>query len=223
MVWAIWRHLRTPALRAVYLRQLYFSGTQSAWLALSSGASIAVVLNALIRRQYGQSSQFTLHIVSSIGLEYVAPVLLSLLVIARSASAIASELAAMQVNGEILLLQRQGISPYEYLVAPRVFGMIAGSVLLFAFFALGALFTAALLSTPLHPLATLQRLAMTQGWQPVLGGLMRCALFGAVIGITASLLGLDAPRLSTEIPRTASRAVVLSLLLVLVANAVVAL
>jgi len=222
LVWSIWRHLRTTALRTVYLRQLYFSGAQSTWLVVLSGASLAVVLNALIRQQYGRSSEFTLHLLASIGLEYIAPVFLSLLVIARSASAIASELAAMQVNGEIRLLRRHGISPYEYLVAPRVVGLIAGCVLLFGFFALGALFTGALLATPLHPLATLERLAVTQGLGPVRAGLLRCAMFGTVIGLTASLLGLNAPRLTTEIPRAASRAVVMSLLLVLLANAVAA-
>lgn len=218
---SIWRSPRNPLLRAVYLRQLYFSGAQSVWLALLAGACVAIAFDALLRHGYGRSGEFTLRVIADTGLGFVAPVLLGLLVTARSASAIASELAAMRTNGEIDVLRRHGISPIEYLLAPRVFGLALGTALLFVYFAGAALLTGALLNTLTHPLATLQHLLFSQDITPLRNGLLRSALFGTLIGLTAGLLGLFARPRHTEIPRAASRAVVMSLVLMFVGAAVV--
>ncbi len=59
-----------------------------------------------------------------------------MIVIARSGTAIAAELGAMKINGEIAALERLGIDPERYLLLPRVIGAATSVMLLTIYFVL---------------------------------------------------------------------------------------
>ncbi len=50
----------------------------------------------------------------------IAPVLVGLIVIGRSGSTLLVELGAMKTDGQVHMLDAQGIDPFLYLVVPRV-------------------------------------------------------------------------------------------------------
>ena len=118
------RYLSRPVLN-VLVRQVLFTGVEAwrfmAMISLLVGVSI-VVQAELWLNKVGQSGLLGPILVVVVVRE-VAPLLTNFVVIGRSGAAIATELANMRVNGEIELLDAQGLDPMIYLVLPRVWGV----------------------------------------------------------------------------------------------------
>lgn len=106
----------------VVLFQVYFTFIQALPyiipLALAAGVAIMV---------QGASSLSKFGAVEKLGqiwvmiiLREIAPLIAGILVLARSGTAVAAELASMKVHKEIEALEMMGIPPLEYIVAPRI-------------------------------------------------------------------------------------------------------
>jgi len=113
-----------------FLLQIYYTFVQSipmlAVLGLFSGVAISFQANFGLAF-LGSYSQLGKLLVLLIFREFT-PLVASLILIARSVTAIAAELATNKVQQEVEALQVMGISVYHYLLAPRI---AAGAVSLF--------------------------------------------------------------------------------------------
>ena len=78
----------------------------------------------------------------------IAPLFTAILVVARSGTAITSELAQMKIGGEIEALERMGIPVSQYLVLPRVLGVALSLIFLAVYFAFGTILGGATSSLP---------------------------------------------------------------------------
>lgn len=214
--------LRAPV-RRVLARQLYFSGLESLGLVVLIGVAVGAIIVSQLHYSIGQRGTDTLRLLAGLLLSELAPLLTALILIARSSSAMASELAVMRVNREIWMLVQFGIHPAHYLALPRIAGMLIASCLLGVYLAVSALLTAALMISGPNAFNELRTLADTLPLQAVLAGLAKTALFGLAIAATACRTGLRAGGAMTEIPRAASRAVVNSLIGVFLLDALWAL
>lgn len=213
------RHWLRAPVRRVLERQLYFTGAESVALVILIGIALGAIIVAQLHYTFGQSGTNTLRLLAQLLLNELAPLVTALIMIARSSSAMASELAAMQVNREIWMLRQFGVSPAHYLVFPRVAGMVVASIFLALYLALAALLTAALMTAGPNAWDELLQLGDAVPLQSVLGGLVKTAIFGSVIALMACRCGFRAGHAMTDIPRAASRAVVRSLVLVFVLDA----
>ena len=97
-------------------------------LRLVTGASLLVGLIATFQVAY-QLAQYTAEVMSVRVIGWftareLGPVGVALLVVARSASAIAGELASMRTNREIDALRAMGLDPVKYLVAPKLAALL---------------------------------------------------------------------------------------------------
>lgn len=211
--------LRAPV-RRVLERQLYFTGAESVALVILIGIALGAIIVAQLHYTFGQSGADTLRLLAQLLLNELAPLVTALIVIARSSSAMASELAAMQVHREVWMLRQFGVSPLHYLVIPRVLSTTVASIFLALYLALAALLTAALMTAGPNAWDELLELGEVLPLLSVLGGLGKTALFGSVIALMACRAGFRAGQAMTDIPRAASRAVVRSLVLVFVLDAV---
>jgi phospholipid/cholesterol/gamma-HCH transport system permease protein len=209
---------RAPV-RRVLLRQLYFTGFESLWLIVPIGVAVGAIIVSQLHYGIGQSGAETLRLLAGILLTELAPLLTTLILIARSSSAMASELAAMRVNNEIWMLQQFGIGPLHYLVLPRVTGMLLASVVLAVYLACAAMLTAALMTSGPNAFTDLRLLGDVLPLGDMLEGLVKTAVFSLVVAVIACRAGLRAGHAMTEIPRAASRAVVGSLLAVFLIDA----
>jgi phospholipid/cholesterol/gamma-HCH transport system permease protein len=77
----------------------------------------------------------------------LGPVLINLVVIGRSGSAMTTQLGVLEINGEVRALEAQGCDPFLQLVMPRVLGTAASTfcltiVFILVTFASGYLFAA---------------------------------------------------------------------------------
>ncbi|WP_348945163.1 ABC transporter permease [Chitinibacter sp. FCG-7] len=197
---------RAPV-RRVYLKQVYFTANEAAWLMFFIGFALGGIVVAQLHGQYGQSRDAAMRLLGSLTFTELAPLLTVLIVMARSASAIAIELATMRINGEVRELERMDIAVSSYLIFPRVMGMMSSAVLLTACMALGAMLGGVLMIAGWD--ASYQVLALERilKMEEVLLCLAKAASFGLAGGILACQAGLNVQLSATEIPRAASRAV----------------
>ena len=127
VLWLAVQPRRWPhTVRDVLARQVLFTGVEAVrfmvLIALLVGVSIVVQVQLLLSR-VGQSELLG-PILVAVVIRELGPLLTNFVVIGRSGAAITTELGNMKVNGEIRLLDAQGLDPFTYLVLPRVTGMM---------------------------------------------------------------------------------------------------
>ncbi len=208
--------IRWPVRRAL-LKQLYFTGIQSigpiTFMALLTGLIMVTQVSNLV----GRNELLTLQVLIWTVVRELGPLLTAIVIVGRSSSAIASELAAMQVNGEIANLQRMGISPVAYLVASRFIALTITSTALTFYFLLIAIGTGMFVTAWVidvsfsgevsHFFEMISALEM-------FAALLKGICFGMLISLVPCYFGLAVKNDMNQIPVAASRAVMGSLLAV---------
>ena len=108
--------------RAEFMRQCYQVGTCALPFILVSGilAGFGMVAQALYWLEVFGSTALFGGILSLVLVREVAPLLVGLIVVGRSGSAIMVELGTMKAAGQVHMLDAQGIDPFLYFVVPRV-------------------------------------------------------------------------------------------------------
>jgi phospholipid/cholesterol/gamma-HCH transport system permease protein len=201
--------------RAVLARQIVFSGVDALYfvsvIAVLTGISVVVQAQVWISR-LGQAELLGPVLVAVVVRE-VGPLLVNLIIIGRSGTAITTELAGMRLRREVQVLDAQGLDPLVYLVMPRVLAMAIAVLCLtvfFVFLALGSGYLYGLLigTSPGEPrifVATVVR-----GLRPsdVLNLLAKTLIPGLVAGAICSIEGMSVGALATDMPQAVTRAVV---------------
>ncbi|MGA2555253.1 MAG: ABC transporter permease [Verrucomicrobiota bacterium] len=136
-------------MRTAFARQVLAIGVEPvlfvAALGMFLGISVVVQLTSWVG-EAGQSQLVGPLLVTVVARE-VGPVLINLVVIVRSGSAMTTELGVLKINGEVRALEAQGKDPFLHLVLPRVLGMAVSTfcltiVFIFIAFASGYVFAA---------------------------------------------------------------------------------
>lgn len=204
--------LRRQAVRMVLWRQLLFTGWQSLPMVLMVGAAIGLILAVQLQGFLGGNSIGTLKALNTALFLELGPLLTGIVLVARSGSAVATELASMRVNGEIRSLESLGISAQDYLVLPRVLAAVLSGPCLCLYLQVAALGAAALVVLANGGQALGSVLSEVLSVPDVLLSMLKAALFaGWVIAITCTM-GLSAGFAQAAVPVAASRAVTVSML-----------
>lgn len=152
----------------------------------------------------------------------LGPMLTGVIVIARSATAIATEMAAMKQAGEVDTLVALGIHPAQSLLVTRVLGGILSLFCLVVWFDLVALmggFALAWLRHPLSLRAYLDALTVAIGPPELTLTALKALAFGIAIPLISMAAGLRVGSATTELPQAVTRAAVQSLLAVFLLGA----
>lgn len=222
---AAFREARRGELSAYMLvrRQVYFTAIMGfpviAVAAISVGALIFT--NAISRLPGFGAAQHVSPLSNLILFQEAAPFLTALIVIARSGTAISTELGNMMVNREVELLESQGISVGYFVVFPRIVGMIVSMILLVLYFNVMGFIGGYALAQQIVPESTEYPLVLFVDeiqLSHLSISLLKAMFFGAVVGTVCSYQGLQPRRSSTEVPQCATRAVVHSLALCIFVN-----
>jgi phospholipid/cholesterol/gamma-HCH transport system permease protein len=107
-------------------RELVFIGVRATPMVALTGFSIGVTLamQAAHSLQSLGAEMFVPGLVMVTLLRELGPVLIAVIVIGRSGSAVAAELGTMKVSEEIEALEVMAINPIQYLVVPRFLAMM---------------------------------------------------------------------------------------------------
>jgi phospholipid/cholesterol/gamma-HCH transport system permease protein len=210
----------------VLVMQILFTGVDAlgiiALVALSIGAVIIVEGGTILPR-FGQTSLLYTILVVVIARE-LGPLLTAFIVIARSGTAITTELGNMVVSHEIEAYVSIGINPISYLVVPRFFGVIISVVLLTIYFDFFGLFGSFLVSQLVKPVPFedyLRSLLSAFQARDILTTFIKSAVFGVIISVVATYQGFRVSGSVTEIPRAAIRSVGQGFVLCFLADAVI--
>jgi len=210
----------------VILRQILFTGYEAlpliSFLALAIGG-LTILQGYNLLSNFGQGIWVHIILVTVVVSE-LSGILTSLVVIARSGTAISTELGNMKVRREIDLIESFGISPIAYLVVSRIIGVVVAMIILTIYFNLiavlgGWLFTR--FFTNLEFRAFMNDFLSVLTMSHVLASIIKSALFGLIISIVSTYHGMSVHRASTEVPQRTIKAVVSSIFIVIISDIVI--
>jgi phospholipid/cholesterol/gamma-HCH transport system permease protein len=217
------KRLRLPAI----VRQVYETGIQAVPIVSLIAFLISVIvayLGADQLRQFG-ADIYTVDLVAVAVLRELGVLLTAIIVAGRSGSAFAAEIGVMKLNDEVDALKSIGVNPIEVLVLPRMVGLVIALPLLTIIADLmglagGAILTSLLLDIPFAQFLqrTQEILAPTTFW----AGLVKAPVFAMLIAMVGTYRGMQVRDSSRELGRLTTVAVVQSIFLVILADAIFA-
>jgi phospholipid/cholesterol/gamma-HCH transport system permease protein len=155
----------------------------------------------------------------------LAPVLTALVVAGRVGAAIAAELGTMKVTEQIDALETLALDPVEYLVVPRfVAGLIMLPVLTVFADAIAILGGLGVSTVSLHvsPHTFFNGLKSFFKMMDLTSGLLKAFVFGSIISIIGCYQGFKTTGGAEGVGRSATKAVVIASVLILISDYVVA-
>lgn len=207
----------------VILRQILFTGYE----ALPLISFIALAIGGLIIWQgYTLLSTFVqsiwVHVILvMVVVNELSGLITALVVIARSGTAISTELGNMVVRREIALLKSFTISPISYLVVSRLVGVTLSLVVLSLYFNLVAILGGWLVSSLISPIdfrSFINEFTGVLRFSNILVSLIKPFVFGIIITLTACFQGMSVHHASTEVPQRTIKTVVNSITLIILSD-----
>jgi phospholipid/cholesterol/gamma-HCH transport system permease protein len=175
-------------------------------------------------QQFG-AEIYTINLIGRITVRELATLMTAIMVAGRSGSAFAAQIGTMKITEEIDAMRTIGVSPIEALVIPRMLASIVMMPLL-AFWAMvmsllgGGIFVWLMIDIP--PLTYIQRLQEVIPITDLWIGLIKAPVFGFIIALAGCFQGMMVQGNSEEVGLRTTNAVVQSIFLVIVLDAVFA-
>jgi phospholipid/cholesterol/gamma-HCH transport system permease protein len=219
---------RPRALRPSSLaRHLYETGITAIPIVSLIAFLISVIVAYLGAQQLSRfgADIFVVDLVTISVLRKMGVLLTAIIVAGRSGSAFAAEIGVMQLNEETDALRAMGMNPIELLVVPRVLALIIALPLLTVIadamgLAGGGLLSLLNLHIPLPQFISRLResLSPTTFWS----GLIKAPVFALLIAMVGTYRGMQVRDSARELGRLTTVAVVQSIFLVILADALFA-
>ena len=198
-----------------FILHLEFIGNRSLsivlFTALFTGMVLALQMYEALRRF--QSESLVGGIVALSLSKELAPVLTALMVNSRAGSAIAAEIGSMRVTEQIDAIDAMAVNSVQYLIAPRVFaGIIMLPVLTIIADIIGVLggYLVAVSLLGLDAGLYISKIVDLVTTADILGGLLKAAVFGAVITFVGSYYGYTTTGGAKGVGHSTTKAVVVS-------------
>jgi phospholipid/cholesterol/gamma-HCH transport system permease protein len=214
------RVLRLPSI----VRHIHETGVTAIPIVSLIAFLISVVVAYLGAQQLSKfgATIFVVDLVTIAVLREMGVLLTAIIIAGRSGSAFAAEIGVMQLNQETDALRAMGLNPIELLVVPRVVALIIALPCLTVIadamgLAGGGLLSLVQLHIPLTQFTVRLREALspTTFW----AGMVKAPVFALLIGMVGSYRGMQVRDSARELGRMTTMAVVLSIFLVILADA----
>jgi phospholipid/cholesterol/gamma-HCH transport system permease protein len=196
---------RGQAAYKVLLMQIIFTFVEAlgiaSMLALGIGAAAHIIGMPLVANLSQERLFYTVLII--IVTREFGPLLAAFIIIARSATAIATEIGGMVISHEVEAYISIGVDPIDYLAAPRFLAVTISMFLLniyFSIFGLAGSFLVAQFFNPMPAEYYFGKLLEALSFYDILISIVKSVSFGMIIGILAIVNGFSVERASTEIP-----------------------
>jgi phospholipid/cholesterol/gamma-HCH transport system permease protein len=219
----IWAGLTPPYEIQEFVHQFDELGSKSLPLVALAGAATGVVLtlstrDSLIR--FGAKSFLPAVVVFSI-IKESGPIITALVVSGRAAAGIGAELSAMKVTEQVDAMEASAVNPYKFLVATRVLAcllMLPLLTLVTDFFGIVMGWVANTLTEPISLRLFIHDGFKSAAFRDFLPSTLKTMVFGLIIGVVSCFQGMRAAGGTEGVERAATSSVVLSSLLIIVAD-----
>lgn len=181
--------------------------------------AILAFMGAVQLQQFG-ASIYVADLVAIGMVREMGAMMAAIIMSGRTGAAFAAQLGSMKVTQEIDALTTMGISPFEYLVLPRMMALILMMPLLCGFADVvgilgGAAVGVGMLDVPLRSYYRETISAVTMA--DFFGGLFKSGTYGALIAIAGCLYGFKSGSSSSAVGDAATKAVVSGIVMIVVA------
>lgn len=208
---------------SVLSTQIYFTGWQAMPLIsiLALGTGGILVIQGMSNLTLLGGTEMIGNLIVVVLVREIGPLLTALVVIARSGTAVATEVGNMRANREIEALESMGINPLSYIVFPRIMGGVI-SVLCLAFYFMliailgGYVITQFFNNIPFSFYS--ESLLRAFGKEDVAIFLLKNGFSGIIIFVVSCFQGLSVQKSPHEVPQVTTQAVVKSIIYVTVFN-----
>ena len=210
------------------------------WLSIQEAGPSALGIVALIGLLVGMILAFVgavqlamfgaqIYIADLVGLGTVremGALMTAVIVTGRTGAAYAAQLGAMNVNDEIDALKTMGISPIEFLVMPRMLALILMMPLLCLYADLIGMLGGALVTVSIFDVSWIQYYNETGravDLTDFIIGLAKSLVFAVLIATAGCMRGLQSGRSASAVGNATTKAVVNSIVYIVVADSVITL
>ena len=203
-------------------------GTRSLGVVLLISALMGMVLalqGALQLRKVG-TDIFVVDLVGFAVLKEFGPLMVAIIATGRAGSAFAAEIGTMKVNEEIYALKTLGVAPESFLVTPKLLAMLIAMPILTVFSDAAGIFGGLAVGVTFMNIpitAYVERTFDVLDEITFLLGVLKCSVFSVLITLAGCYCGFQAEGDAQGVGRGATKAVVLSIFLVIIADAVMTL
>ncbi len=207
------------------LHQLDVIGAKSMPLIALAGAATGVVLSLQMRdslSRFGAKSVLPAVIVFSL-IKETGPIITGLVASGRVGAGIGAELGSMKVTEQIDAMEASAVDPHKYLAATRLVAAIIALPLLTLIADFCGILAGWFAATMADPVSL--RLFLNSGFKSVtfhdiLPPTLKTAVFGLIIGLVSTFQGMRTSGGTEGVGRSATGSVVISSLLIIVADVV---
>lgn len=142
----------------------------------------------------------------------------------RTGAAFAAELGSMKVSEEVSALKTFGISPFDFLIVPRILAVVLMMPLLVLYANVVGILGGGLVAVgmELTPLQYMTQAIQSLSMGAFSAGMIKSVIFGAIVGFTGCLRGMQCSGSSESVGRFTTSAVVTSITWIIVADAIFA-
>jgi phospholipid/cholesterol/gamma-HCH transport system permease protein len=187
--------------------------------------AVVAFLGAGILEGFG-ATIFTVELVGFSVLREFGALITAIVLAGRSASAFTAQIGSMRMTQEVDAMQVIGLAPMQMLVVPRVIAMVVMAPILTFLAIVAGIVGGMLVATvqlDISPTLFLSRLQENVGVKYFWAGLVKAPVFAALIAIIGCRQGLEVESDVISLGRHTTAAVVQSIFMVIVVNAVFAL
>lgn len=214
--------------RKVLTMQILFTGVQAlnniSLIAVALGAVI-IIQGAGILPQFGQGDLIYPILITIITRE-LGPMLCAFIIIARSGTAITTEIGSNVVDHEIEAYISIGVNPLSYIAVPRFIGVTISLLLLNLYFNFFGLIGSYFITQFIYPIKAAEyfhKILYNLQIDDIVASLLKSLVFGIIISIVSIYYGFKVEQSSTEIPQMTIKAVGTAFVLCILADAIIVL
>ncbi|MFC1669907.1 ABC transporter permease [Spirochaetota bacterium] len=217
------KYLRYRSIHDIIINQTKFTGIDALpfviFIALILGGT--VIVQAITKMPKMGVEGFIGNLLIIIVARELGPLVTALIVISRSGSAMTTEIATQKQNKEILAMEIMGIDTRLYIVFPRIIASILSIFSLIIIFDIVAFVGGYMISRMIVfiPVKSfIQTLIDAFSFKDLISTLLKSFVYGILIPVICCYYGFR-PRSKFEIPIFVSRAVIRTLFIIFVVNA----
>ncbi len=210
----------------VLIMQIFFTGVEAlsviALISLGGGVVLIVQGNAILPLLGNPDLLYEILIV--VIMREMGPLVTAFIIIARSGSAITTELGNMVISHEMEAYMSVGINPISQLGVPRLIGVTTAMVLLNVYFNLFGLLGSYLVANLISPFPFkeyLTGLVMQMDVVDVISSFVKSFVFGIIIAVVSCYHGFKVNLAVTEVPVRTIRSIGTSIVACIVADVII--
>ncbi len=185
---------------------------------------IMAFVGAIQLTQFG-ADLFVADLVAIAMFREMGAMMAAIILAGRTGSAFAAQIGSMKANDELNALRTMGVSPFDFIVLPRLVALVVMMPALAFFGALCGVAGGMAVSVgfmDITPTAYLHQTATSVGGATLFSGIIKSFVFGGIIALTGCYRGLRAGSSAAAVGQAATSAVVTSIIWIIIADALFA-